>query len=104
MNQSKAERAGQNFLSKLLFRFALDCSRQYTRRLKNKNHLAFLKEAMLGLDSLRENQFDLAMESTGKVKLISRLAQKFSLIRTGIGIGVSEAKLLGNLNSNNWWD
>lgn len=59
---------------------------------------------MLCLDSLRENQFDLDMESTGKMKLMSRLAQKFSLIRTGIGIEVSGAKVMGNLNSNNWWD
>lgn len=59
---------------------------------------------MLGLDSLREKQFDLAREGTGKMKLISRLAPKFSLITTGISIGVSETKLMGNLNSNNWWD
>lgn len=59
---------------------------------------------MPGLDRLRENQFDLALESTRKMELNSRLTQKFSLIRTGIGRGVSGAKLMGNLNSNNWWE
>lgn len=105
MNQPKAERAGQNFLSKLLFRFAVDwLLKTIYKEIKEKSHLAFLREAMLGLDSLRENQLDLAMKSSGKMKQVSRLAQKFSLIRTGIGVGLSGAKLMGNLNSNNWWD
>lgn len=44
---------------------ARDVSKE-TEEKKEIIQLAFLRDAMLGFDSLKENQFDFAMESTGK--------------------------------------